>query len=76
MDYFVVLYRRQDDRRIAARPVRMDSMIAAVGAAQHLAQEAAGALVFARGVGRRGAEIEIVFRTGDVPEGVPDVASG
>lgn len=70
-EYYVTLFRREGESLVGAAPVRMDDTIAAIGEAQHRAQEAAGAFAF--GVSRSNEEpaIEILFRTGEVPDGVP-----
>lgn len=70
-DYYVTLFRRQGAGLVGAAPLRMDDTLAAIGEAQHRAQEVAGAIAF--GVTGSDAEqaIEILFRTGDVPDEVP-----
>jgi hypothetical protein len=70
--YYVALFHREGDRLVGAAPIRMDDAIAAIGEAQHRAQETGGAIVFACGGTEDNEELEILFRTGDVPDGVPD----
>jgi hypothetical protein len=53
-------------------PIKAESTVAAIGEAQHRAQEAGGAIAFGRSRSGEDEELEILFRTGDVPEGVPD----
>jgi hypothetical protein len=62
--YYVILFRRQDGDLIGMTPMTAESEIAAVGQAQFLAQEVAGAIV----IGRFAETIEIIFKTGEVPE--------
>lgn len=73
LNYYVVLFRREGDRLVGAAPIKFEDAVAAIGEAQHRAQETGGAIVFARGGSGDDQELEIVFRTGDVPEGVPDL---
>jgi len=75
-DYYVTLFRRKDGGLVGAAPLKMDDAIAAIGEAQHRAQEVSGAIVF--GVTGRGEEqaIEILFRTGDVPDDIPTSPQG
>ena len=73
MNYHVVLFHRQNGNLVSAASLQMEDYIAAIGEAQLRAQEAAGALVFAcSGSGTDECdEIEIIFKTGDVPDTVP-----
>jgi hypothetical protein len=50
-----------------------ESEIAAVGEAQRLAQEVAGAIVIGRFADS--GRFEIIFRTGDLPDTLPDFAA-
>lgn len=70
--YYVVLFHREGDRLVGAAPIKMPDTIAAIGEAQHRAQETGGAIAFACGGAEDDEELEILFRTGDVPDGVPD----
>jgi len=73
MNYYVMLFQCRGGDLVSAASLRMDDYIAAIGEAQLRAQEAAGALVFAcseSGTDERD-EIEIIFKTGDVPDTVP-----
>lgn len=70
-DYYVTLFRLEGDALIGAAPLKMDDTIAAIGEAQHRAQEVAGAIAFGVTGSDAGPAIEILFRTGDVPDGVP-----
>jgi hypothetical protein len=76
--YHVILFRRHESDLIGLAPIEAESAIAAVGEAQRLAQEVAGAIVIGRlidsGTGKFEA-MEIVFRTGDVPDALPDFAA-
>ena len=75
MNYRVVLFHRQNGDFVSAASRQMDDYIAAIGEAQLRAQEAAGALVFAcSGSGTDECEeIEIIYKTGDVPDTVPSL---
>ena len=53
------------------RPSGSTTIIAAIGEAQRLAQERAGVVVFARTRDHDGRNVEIIFKTGDVPDDVP-----
>jgi hypothetical protein len=68
--YQVIIFREQEGGLVAAAPISANSMTAAVGEAQRLAQDAAGALVTRHVASSRGDDetIEIIFRTGDVPD--------
>ena len=70
-DYYVTLFRRQGDGLVGVAPLRMDDTLAAIGEAQHRAQEVAGAIAFGVTGSDAGQAIEILFRTGDVPNEVP-----
>jgi hypothetical protein len=71
--YYVILFRRQAGALVAMAPIRADSEIAAVGEAQRLVQGVAGATVIGRlADGVAPDAFEIIFKTGDVPDGVPD----
>ena len=72
--YYVILFRRQDDDLIGMAPMKVESEIAAVGQAQFLAQEVAGAIVIGRiADGANADAIEIIFKTGEVPETLSDL---
>ena len=72
IDYYVALFHREGDALVGAAPIKMDSTVAAVGEAQHRAQETGGAIAFGCSRDGEDEELEILFRTGDVPDGVPD----
>jgi hypothetical protein len=69
-EYYVALFHHEGDRLVGAAPIKAESTVAAIGEAQRRAQGVGGAIAF----GRSGEdeELEILFRTGDVPDGVPD----
>jgi hypothetical protein len=70
--YHVVLFHHRGNHLVASDPMEASDYIGAIGEAQRQAQEAGGAIVFARtGSG----EIEIIFRTGDLPETIPGIAT-
>jgi len=69
--YYALLFRRRGGRLVGDAPIRLDDSIAAIGEAQRLAQERAGAIVFARTRDRYGRNVEIIFKTGEVPDEVP-----
>jgi hypothetical protein len=69
-NYNVVIFHRRRGKLVGAPPIKASDYIAAIGEAQLRVQDAAGALVFARN-GK--SEIEIIFKTGDVPDDVPGV---
>jgi hypothetical protein len=72
--YYVILFRRQDGDLIGMMPMKAESEIAAVGQAQFLAQEVAGAFVIGRFAdGAKADGIEIIFKTGEVPETLSDI---
>jgi hypothetical protein len=72
--YYVILFRRQDGDLIGMAPMKAESEIAAVGEAQFLAQEVAGGMVIGRVAGGANADaIEIIFKTGEVPETLSDL---
>ena len=72
--YYVILFRREGDDLVGMAPIKAEREIAAVGEAQHLAQEAAGAIVIGRFAdGAKSAGIEIIFKTGEVPETLSDL---
>src|SRR5882724_10405026 len=75
-DYHVVLFHHKDDGLVGSARVKTDSMIAAIGEAQHRAQESAGAIAFAFSGTRKNQELEILFRTGHVPDGIPYLVGG
>jgi hypothetical protein len=70
--YHVLLFHRRGDELVASDPMRESDYIGAIGEAQRQAQEAAGAIVFAR-TGAGG--IEIIFRTGEVPDAIPGITA-
>jgi hypothetical protein len=76
IEYYVALFHRRGDGLVAAAPTKSESMITAIGAAQHQAQEAAGAIAFGLSGTGDTQELEILFRTGDVPDGVPNFFPG
>ena len=72
--YYVILFRRQNGDLTAMAPITAESEVAAVGQAQFLVQEVAGAMVIGRIAGGDNAEaIEIIFKTGEVPETLSDL---
>jgi len=71
--YYALPFRWRGGKLIGDAPIRLDDYIAAIGEAQRLAQERAGAIVFARTRDRDGKNVEIIFKTGDVPDTVPGV---
>jgi hypothetical protein len=72
--YYVILLRREGGDLIGMTPIKAESEIAAIGEAQHLAQEAAGAIVIGRiADGANADAIEIIFKTGEVPETLSDL---
>ena len=72
--YHVILFRRHDGDLVGMAPISADSEIAAIGEAQRLVQEAAGAIVIGRlADGTAPEAFEIIFKTGDVPDTLPDL---
>ena len=71
-EYYVALFHHEGDRLIGEAPIKADSTLAAIGEAQHRAQEVGGAIAFGCSRDGEDEELEILFRTGDVPDGVPD----
>ena len=72
--YYVILFRREDGGLIGMEPMKAESEIAAVGQAQFLAQEVAGAMVIGCLTGGADSDaIEIIFKTGEVPETLSDL---
>jgi hypothetical protein len=75
--YYVILFRRQDGELIGTAPMKAESETAAVGQAQFLAQEVAGAVVIGRltdGADATADAFEILFKTGEVPEDLSDLS--
>ena len=70
--YSVLVFRRRGRKLVGMPPTKAHDYIAAIGEAQLRAQDAAGALVFAR-TGPAKSDVEIIFRTGDVPDELPGV---
>jgi hypothetical protein len=70
--YNVILFRRRDGDLIGITPTKAESEIAAVGEAQLLAQDVAGA-IGRIGDGANADAIEIFFKTGEVPETLSDL---
>jgi hypothetical protein len=72
--YHVIVFHHDHGNLAGMAPIKFESEIAAVGEAQRLAQGAAGAIVLGRlGSGdRHPGELEIIFKTGEVPDAVPD----
>jgi hypothetical protein len=75
-DYYVMLFYREDESLVGSARIKMDSMIAAIGEAQHRAQAAVGAIAFGLSDTPENQELEILFRTGDVPDDTPNALSG
>ena len=73
--YYAVPFRRRAGKLVGEAPIRLGDYLAAIGEAQRLAQERASAMVFARTRDRDGRNVEIIFKTGDVPDEVPGVTS-
>jgi hypothetical protein len=71
--YYVILFHRDGGDLIGAAPMMAESEIAAVGEAQRLAQKVAGAIVIGRFADS--GRFEIIFRTGDLPDTLPDFAA-
>jgi hypothetical protein len=71
-EYYVTLFHRDGDLLVGATPIKAESTVAAIGEAQHRAQEVGGAIAFGCSRSGEDEELEILFRTGDVPDGVPD----
>jgi hypothetical protein len=69
----VILFHLEGGYLIGAAPMMAESEIAAVGEAQRLAQEVAGAIVIGRFADS--GRFEIIFRTGDLPDTLPDFAA-
>jgi len=67
--YYALPFRRRGGKLVGEAPIRLGNYIAAIGAAQRLAQERAGAIVLARARDRDGRNVEIIFKTGEVPDG-------
>jgi hypothetical protein len=72
IEYYVALFHHEGDRLVGQAPIKADSTVAAIGEAQHRAQEVGGAIVFGCSRSGEDEELEILFRTGDVPDGVPE----
>lgn len=73
--YELILFDRHAGGVRATARLNFENQIAAVGEAQRLAQEAAGAVVIGRlnkGDAGQGGEMEIIFRTGEGPERLLD----
>lgn len=70
--YYTLPFRRRGGKLVGDAPIRLDDYIAAIGEAQRLAQERAGAIVFARTRDRDGRNVEVIFKTGEVPDEVPE----
>ena len=72
--YFVRLFERRNQQLVASSLIEASDTIAAIGEALRRAQEAAGAIVFARtGDKRSGDEsgVEIIIKVGEVPDTLP-----
>lgn len=74
-NYYVILFHRQKGDLIGTAPIKVPDYIAAIGESQSRVQEAAGAVAFGRtcdsDIGTY-EDIEIIFKTGEVPDSVPD----
>ncbi|MBV8836742.1 MAG: hypothetical protein JO000_09395 [Alphaproteobacteria bacterium] len=74
--YFTQPFRWRGGKRgrklLGDAPIRLADYLAAIGEAQRLAQERAGAIVFARTRDRDGRNVEVIFKTGEVPDEVPE----
>jgi hypothetical protein len=76
VSYFVRLFQRKGDNLVASDLIEAGDYLTAIGEAMRRAQEAAGAIVFAKtsDKGTHGA-LEIIIKIGDVPDALDALGS-
>ena len=74
--YFVRLFRRKGDDLVASDLIEAGDYLTAIGEAMRRAQEASGAIVFAKS-GDKGTHraLEIIIKIGDVPDALEALGS-
>jgi hypothetical protein len=76
VSYFVRLFQRKGDNLVASDLIEAGDYLTAIGEAMRRAQEAAGAIVFAKTGDKHGsAAIEIIIKIGEVPDTIDGLGS-
>ena len=72
--YFVRLFERRNHELVGSSLIEASDTIAAIGEALRRAQEAAGAIAFARTGDKQsgdGSDVQIIIKVGEVPDALP-----